>query len=292
MVAKRVPPAGSRAGRRPEESRIEFLGTDRDWRFSPSSRHPRVIYQIGDEGRYRQGRRWFQLKRGDALLSRGGSLRGEGDGEFIHLQFAPSLFDDIPEVCPREDGKAVQRGPTVVSISLHLQDAFEHLLITIFREKEGSVPGSAAVIRACLIQVIAFIHRVETGTIPYWQQDESVTALVYRNRVLRVARYVARHYQDPLRLDQLAAMAGLNRTTFCRIHKAATGHTPMEHVAMIRTERAREMLARTDLTVSEVAYSVGFNDVSTFFRTFRRYCGTSPEVYRKEARDTPPAGTA
>jgi len=290
MAGRKTTPSWPRAGRRRERFLIEYLGTDPDWLFASSSRHPRVIYQIGHEGDYRQGGRSYHLRRGDALLTPGGAIRGEGIGEFIHLQFPPHLLDEIAEAVSPQGGDAGGREPIVVTVSPHIQDAFEHLLITIFRERETDLPDSPAVIRACLIQLIAFIHRIEGGTVPYWQQDESVTALVYRNRVLRVARYVAGHYREPLRLDQLAEMAGLNRTTFCRIHKAATGHTPMEHLAKIRTERACEMLTTTDLPVSELAYSVGFTDMSTFFRTFRRYCGTSPEAYRREARDESSTG--
>ena len=73
------------------------------------------------------------------------------------------------------------------------------------------------------------------------------------------------------------------------VHKAfaANGDTVSGYVNQLRLERAAEALLTSDASISTVAYSVGYRDLSYFNRRFRRHFGASPSEWRAKMRDSP-----
>lgn len=82
-------------------------------------------------------------------------------------------------------------------------------------------------------------------------------------------------------LDDLAAMLGLNITSFCRRFKNSTGLPPYQYLLHARVERAKQALQRHEQPLSELALSLGFYDQSQFSNTFRRIVGVSPRDYMR-----------
>lgn len=86
-------------------------------------------------------------------------------------------------------------------------------------------------------------------------------------------------------LDTLAAAAGLERRTFLRRFTSATGLTPMEYCRAVRLARARELLEAGSMPLQKIAASLGYADVSSFARAFRRTMGVPPGTYRQQRTD-------
>jgi AraC-like DNA-binding protein len=75
---------------------------------------------------------------------------------------------------------------------------------------------------------------------------------------------------------------------FYRKVKALTGQTAVEFIRTIRLKRAAQMLKQNQLTVSEITYAVGFNDLQYFRNRFKKYFGVSPSEYASQfAGDKP-----
>ncbi|MEL7534180.1 MAG: helix-turn-helix transcriptional regulator, partial [Bacteroidota bacterium] len=77
----------------------------------------------------------------------------------------------------------------------------------------------------------------------------------------------------------------LSATQLFRKMKALTGHPPMSFVRKIRLHKAKELLFSTELSVSEIAYDLGFSDPHYFSRAFKKEFGQSPSQVRKEGDD-------
>ena len=83
-----------------------------------------------------------------------------------------------------------------------------------------------------------------------------------------------------LNVDSLATKMGLGRSQFYRKIKALTNYSPVELLRNLRLKRSRELLLTTDMTISEVAYEVGFTAPAYFTRCYREAFGETPTELR------------
>lgn len=100
----------------------------------------------------------------------------------------------------------------------------------------------------------------------------------------RVREYVEANLGDSIDLVTLAAIAGLSIHHFAREFKQSAGIAPHHYLIQKRVERAQDMLAHTDLSLSEIAFAVGFSDQSHMARHFRHIVGTTPGQFRWSQR--------
>ena len=92
--------------------------------------------------------------------------------------------------------------------------------------------------------------------------------------------HVAQHYHERVKASAAAKTCGLDRFEFSKRFRAAFGLTFREYLLRARVSEARRFLASGKLSVTGVAYSVGFNDGSHFARIFKRFTGVLPSDYR------------
>ena len=105
-----------------------------------------------------------------------------------------------------------------------------------------------------------------------------------RKRAVEIAMWMSEHPGEDASLDALAARAGLSPFHFLRVFGAALGVTPHQYLVRSRLRLAAQLLAHDDRAITDVAYDVGFADVSNFVRTFQRAAGVSPRQFRRAAR--------
>ena len=98
--------------------------------------------------------------------------------------------------------------------------------------------------------------------------------------VERIAGYIEANLDTELTLDRLAELAWLSPFHFARAFKATTGLAPHQFVTACRVERAKALLLTTRASVPNVAYRVGFSNLSHFRRVFRRSTGCTPAELR------------
>lgn len=100
----------------------------------------------------------------------------------------------------------------------------------------------------------------------------------------KLLQFIQSNLGQIITLDSLARMAGINKTTLTGVFKKCFGITPMRYVNQERLSYARELLANTDLSVSEIAVSIGFTN-HNFSRYFRAQHECTPIDYRVRHRD-------
>ncbi len=99
---------------------------------------------------------------------------------------------------------------------------------------------------------------------------------------LRRARdHVDRCYAEPLRLEDLARVAGLSKYHFLRSFALVYGATPRAYLGARRVERAQDLLRATNLTVTEVCHAVGYSSLGSFSSRFRELVGESPVDFQR-----------
>ena len=181
----------------------------------------------------------------------------------------------------------------VVSFSAEVAESNSELLATLIRRPPIALPlHYAQRVRSCLRELLfeqashpahfglsmqqAFaaallqLHRAAAGA------PRDPAALSSRDRVRMVLDYVGTHYYDHHDLAEAARMAGLSQRQFSTLCRALSGSSYVQHVNGIRLRRARELLEGSQMPVSAVAFEVGFEDLSTFYRAFRKHHGRPP----------------
>lgn len=86
-------------------------------------------------------------------------------------------------------------------------------------------------------------------------------------------------YNTPLTLEEMSSSVNMSPKYFCRFFQEMTHRTPVDYLNYYRIERACYQLLTTDQSITEVAYNSGFNDLSYFIKTFKKYKGTTPKKY-------------
>ncbi len=99
-------------------------------------------------------------------------------------------------------------------------------------------------------------------------------------RVQKVQDYINKHYKEEIRLSQLADMVGMTEVSFSRFFKLRTGKSLQEYIIDIRLGYALRMLVDSTMSIAEICYESGFNNLSNFNRIFKKKKLVSPKDFR------------
>jgi AraC family transcriptional regulator len=105
-----------------------------------------------------------------------------------------------------------------------------------------------------------------------------------RRRAVEAALWLDAHSRQPVDLDAAAKQAGLSPFHFLRLFAKVIGVTPHQYLLRSRLRHAAQLLAGDDRSITDIAFDVGFADISNFVRTFHRAAGVSPRGFRKMAK--------
>jgi two-component system response regulator YesN len=116
--------------------------------------------------------------------------------------------------------------------------------------------------------------------------DKIITKTLYKPEsksgavVSFITDYIEKHYEKDLYLEVIAGEIGLSAKYVSRMFKESTGTNISDYISLIRIAKARELLAHTDLKISDIADQIGIFSRTTFLRLFKKYEGISPNEYR------------
>ncbi|MFH1344195.1 MAG: AraC family transcriptional regulator [Pseudomonadota bacterium] len=105
-----------------------------------------------------------------------------------------------------------------------------------------------------------------------------------RRRAVETALWIDAHSSQNIDLEQAAAQAGISPFHFLRLFSSVLGVTPHQYLVRTRLRHAARLLADDETSITDVAYDVGFADLSNFVRTFHRAAGVSPRRFRAASR--------
>ncbi len=105
-----------------------------------------------------------------------------------------------------------------------------------------------------------------------------------RRRAVEAALWIDASSHEPIDLESAAAEAGLSPFHFLRLFSSVLGVTPHQYLIRSRLRRAARLLADDARSITDIAFEVGFGDLSNFVRTFHRAAGVSPRTFRQAAK--------
>ncbi len=105
------------------------------------------------------------------------------------------------------------------------------------------------------------------------------TRSVSSSAMKRVLAFVSEHYTESIALTDLARMAAMSRSHFCRVFRGVAGVSLRDYVRELRLARARELVTSSPLSLTAIAHEVGYYDLPHFDKAFRKRFGRAPSAY-------------
>lgn len=102
--------------------------------------------------------------------------------------------------------------------------------------------------------------------------------------ILQSQLWIQTNYDKQMSIKELASLFDMSERNFNRRFKAAAGKSPLAYLQETRFEIAKDLLQSTNLNISDIAFRVGYNDVSHFSQLFRRHLSMTPSQYRVMVR--------
>lgn len=147
------------------------------------------------------------------------------------------------------------------------------------QEIRAAAPGADTIVQALLDAVFTYALReiaAERGQVGHgWSHA------LRDPQVRRVLTLMHERSAHPWTLDDLARQAGLSRTALAERFRDAMDDTPLNHLRVLRMQRAMRLLADTELKLEAVAAEVGYQDAFSFSKVFKRTVGVSPKAFRQ-----------
>lgn len=155
-----------------------------------------------------------------------------------------------------------------------LRDCFSRLLV----EHRNRMEHSHLIARALLHELMVLLIRDHDRA----AKDSQAASLSQEVR-LAIA-WLDENMGQPLSMPELAASSGLSHSHFRQRFHKETGFTPSDYLTRRRVSRAKQLLRGNRLSITEIAFQLGFQSSTYFAAVFRKLTGTSPSEYREHSR--------
>jgi len=149
----------------------------------------------------------------------------------------------------------------------------------ITEELNQKEAGQEIIIAALVEQLIVYMLRHHANVQRSNELELSRVGLVDR-RIRRAVELMHAQLERELSIEELASAAYLSPFHFSRLFKKLTGATPHSYLASLRISRAQNLLAETDLSITEISARVGYSSSSHFTKAFRQVTGLTPKDFR------------
>jgi len=214
-----------------------------------------------------EGLRWLQAGAGtpDILMACGRVRATYGEGTGVFDLLARPIVESFPP------GHAIQH-------------AFTALLSELSEPRLGSTALAEALMKQCLIFALRRLAERQDSRLPWLRAMENPRLNAAIDSMIRCP-------EREISVEELAALAGMSRSSFGAHFARAFGRAPHKFLMESRLRRAAHFLQTTDLPVKTIAGKIGYRSRSNFSHAFKTLYGVDPNAYRHNAGSDAPGGS-
>ena len=137
------------------------------------------------------------------------------------------------------------------------------------------------------LPIRANIYHMMTALLRYYCGSKNeLDRMIYHNvlRLRPVISYIDEHFREKIYIEELSAMINVSADYFTKMFKESIGKTPIDYINGMRVNSAMDLLCTTEMSMTEIADSIGFCNPNYFHKIFKQYMMTSPLAYRKSSK--------
>ncbi len=210
------------------------------------------------------------VSNGTLLLARAGILGGRR--VTIHWEMQRRLVEEFPDIEVRPD--LYCRDGTIMTAAGGI--ASMDMILSLIADREGHEAAAAIADQ--------FLHGPVRGSTEVQRQDVSWRYQVTDRRMVSAIRLMEEHQDDPLKIAQIAGVAGVSERQLARLFENAFGQSPLEFYTDLRLQTARKWLLQSTESLERIAELTGFSSLGHFSRSFKTWCGEPPSAVRRKHR--------
>jgi transcriptional regulator GlxA family with amidase domain len=247
---------------------------------------PSILLQADGwtKGRYPRLVEWLRLiyERGAVICSAcsGIFLLGEtglydGKDATVHFGYARQFSAAYPAVAIHPERVLVISGLREELVSSGASTTWHDLVLYLIARYAGSTTA----------QEVARLFALQ------WHQDGLTPYIIFEGKsdhgdaeIQTAQQWLSRNFSIANPVEEMIKRSRLAERTFKRRFVSATGLTPITYIQRLRIEDAKRRLERTDASVDQISWQVGYEDPAFFRRLFKRTTGLAPGAYRKRFR--------
>jgi transcriptional regulator GlxA family with amidase domain len=199
----------------------------------------------------------------------------EGKDVTVHFGYARPFAEAFPGIPVHPERVLVISGPREDLVTSGASTTWHDLVLYLIARYAGATTA----------QDVARLFALQ------WHQDGLAPYIVFQGRtdhgdghIKKAQQWLSEHFAVASPVEEMIKRSKLAERTFKRRFSAATGLTPIAYVQRLRIEDAKRRLERTEASVDEISWRVGYEDPAFFRRLFRRTTGMAPGEYRKRFR--------
>ena len=248
---------------------------DPHWHSMPHT-HPcaELFFVIGGKGSFHLQDLIYPVQQGDLVIVNTGFEHTETSDATAPLEYIVLGVEGLEALSARPDMNGW------ATVSLHgLGTDLAPYLHAIVREMELKEPGFQSICQGLLEVVLALLIRHANFTFSLADGDKKSS-----RECSMVRRYIDAHFKENLSLDQLAALAHVNKYYLVHSFTREYGTSPINYLISRRIQESRRLLESTNHSLSQISHMLGFSSPSYFSQVFRKQEGISPQEYRKASK--------
>jgi AraC family L-rhamnose operon regulatory protein RhaS len=230
-----------------------------------------MFYILDGSGHFHRENTTIACQAGDVCVAAPGVLHLFQDIVPITLYGVEISSDVLP--CDEAAIRLLESSEPTVSRSLGQQ--VRSGLRRLIHEQPLSRPGSHAMAVGIALQLVAAVVREARPSARAFDCLESLVAQFVSDLEYR--------YFEPITLDVAAEEIGLSRRHLTRLFRKTTGVSFADYLEHLRLKHACSLLRETNRSITSIAFEIGFEDVSSFCRAFRRKIGEPPLKWRQHS---------
>lgn len=252
-----------------------------------------VCYVVSGEIIHRKEKDTVTLRAGDAFIVPPGfvhSLHFENvHSEMYSLSFAQNLFPPefsqsnayqfLSSLQQEREGEITSAVHLRMGMDKPLRQSIEDLMKCLIRQQESKCPVELSAAPSLVMALLNLLSQSYYLQPQNYEEYQSLTE--YSNTMHRCVQYVDQHYKEDISSDKLVRMFGISRSVFFSTFPHFAGMPLRKYIANKRILEAQILMrAHPNLTISQIAVEVGYEDDSTFYRNFVAITGTTPSKYK------------
>ncbi|WP_416672667.1 GlxA family transcriptional regulator [Egbenema bharatensis] len=234
-----------------------------------TGRYPEVVQWLQDM--HSQGATLCSACSGALLLAETGLLNGKE--ATMHWAYAATFRQNFPQVHLRLEKVLVITGEHEQFVMSGMSASWHDLVLYLVARQVGPMAAQA-------MSKFFALQWHHDGQAPYLVFDLPID---HEDAIVRDAQvWLSEHFSVAAPITEVVKQSGIPERSFKRRFSKATGYAPIAYVQHLRIEDAKRRLERTNASIDQISWSVGYEDPASFRRLFKRITGITPGDYRRK----------